>query len=93
MQKAGDLIEAYVRAGFVKIHLDASMHLAGDPGERTRPLADEIVARRAAPICAPGPRRPGSGTISRMTPGRRSTSSAPRCPYPEEPRPGTNGRK
>lgn len=47
MQKANDLIQAYVTAGYVKIHLDASMKLADDaPG----PLAVEVATRRAAQL-------------------------------------------
>lgn len=47
MQKACDLIRAYVAAGYVKVHLDASMKLADDaPG----PLAIEVAARRAAQL-------------------------------------------
>ena len=45
MQKAEQLVRACVLAGYTKIHLDASMHLAGDPGDRHKPLADEIVKR------------------------------------------------
>jgi len=45
MQKAEALVRAYVRAGFVKIHLDCSMPLAGDPPGA---LAIETSARRAA---------------------------------------------
>ncbi|WP_044362793.1 tagatose-bisphosphate aldolase subunit KbaZ [Vibrio fluvialis] len=44
MQNADELISAYVKAGFKKIHLDCSMSCAGDPV----PLSDEIVAARAA---------------------------------------------
>ena len=44
MAHADDLIEAYVAAGFTKIHLDCSMPCAGDP----TPLGDDIVAERAA---------------------------------------------
>ncbi|SEG57048.1 tagatose-bisphosphate aldolase subunit KbaZ [Vibrio hangzhouensis] len=44
MNKADALIEAYVAAGFKKIHLDCSMSCAGDPV----PLTDEVVAERAA---------------------------------------------
>jgi D-tagatose-1,6-bisphosphate aldolase subunit GatZ/KbaZ len=51
MQKAEDLVRACVLAGYTKIHLDASMHLAGDPGDRHQPLADDIVSRRAADLC------------------------------------------
>jgi D-tagatose-1,6-bisphosphate aldolase subunit GatZ/KbaZ len=48
MSKAEVLIEQYVLAGFRKIHLDCSMSCAGDPV----PLSDEIVAQRAARLCA-----------------------------------------
>ncbi|WP_028864986.1 tagatose-bisphosphate aldolase subunit KbaZ [Psychromonas aquimarina] len=44
MDKADDLIAAYVEAGFTKIHLDCSMSCADDPV----PLCDDIVAQRAA---------------------------------------------
>ncbi|WP_447882807.1 D-tagatose-bisphosphate aldolase, class II, non-catalytic subunit [Serratia fonticola] len=42
------LIDDYVRAGFRKIHLDCSMSCADDP----TPLGDEVVAQRAARLCA-----------------------------------------
>jgi D-tagatose-1,6-bisphosphate aldolase subunit GatZ/KbaZ len=42
------MVEAYVRAGFQKIHLDASMSCGDDP----HPLPGETVARRAAALCA-----------------------------------------
>ncbi|BAN26332.1 D-tagatose-bisphosphate aldolase, class II, non-catalytic subunit [Caballeronia insecticola] len=48
MQRADALIDAYVAAGFRKIHLDASMRCADDPPR----LSDEIVAERAARLCA-----------------------------------------
>src|ERR1700761_3766125 len=44
MAKAETMIAAYAKAGFAKIHLDASMSCAGDPDV----LPDEIVAKRAA---------------------------------------------
>jgi D-tagatose-1,6-bisphosphate aldolase subunit GatZ/KbaZ len=44
MRRAETLVEAYVAAGFTKIHLDCSMSLAGDPPR----LDDEVVAQRAA---------------------------------------------
>ena len=47
MQKSAKLIEAYVAAGFEKIHLDCSMACADD----TLPLADAIIAERAAQLC------------------------------------------
>ena len=52
MAKARELVRDCVRAGYSKIHLDASMHLAGDPVEKNKSLADEIVSARAAELCA-----------------------------------------
>jgi D-tagatose-1,6-bisphosphate aldolase subunit GatZ/KbaZ len=48
MLEAERTVQAYVRAGFQKIHLDASMACADDQG----PLTGETVARRAAALCA-----------------------------------------
>ncbi|HTX89666.1 MAG TPA: class II D-tagatose-bisphosphate aldolase, non-catalytic subunit [Anaerolineales bacterium] len=48
MQKAAGLVQAYVQAGFVKIHLDASMRLGGDDPDK--PLDVELVARRTAQL-------------------------------------------
>ncbi|WP_319448272.1 MULTISPECIES: D-tagatose-bisphosphate aldolase, class II, non-catalytic subunit [unclassified Mycobacterium] len=44
MENADVLIEAYVSAGYTKIHLDCSMSCADDPDV----LSDEVVASRAA---------------------------------------------
>ncbi|WP_192248629.1 D-tagatose-bisphosphate aldolase, class II, non-catalytic subunit [Mesorhizobium silamurunense] len=44
MGQAGAMVDAYVRAGFRKIHLDASMGCKGEPIA----LDDHIVAERAA---------------------------------------------
>ena len=44
MQKAEDLIRAYVAAGFTKIHIDTSMKVASDDPD-TR-LSDETIAKR-----------------------------------------------
>ena len=52
MAKARELVRDCVRAGYSKIHLDASMHLVGDPVERHKSLADEIVSARAADLCS-----------------------------------------
>ncbi len=52
MERALVLVEEYARAGYEKIHLDASMFLADDEGDRHKPLPDEIVAKRAAALCA-----------------------------------------
>jgi len=51
MNHAKVLVEEYVKAGFQKIHLDTSMFCADDPGDRKKPLSDEIVASRAAILC------------------------------------------
>ncbi len=44
------LIEEYVKAGYQKIHLDTSMFCVDDEGDRSKPLADEVVASRAAAL-------------------------------------------
>ena len=48
MARADVMIEEYVSAGFRKIHLDCSMACADDKP----PLNDEIIAARAARLCA-----------------------------------------
>ena len=50
MNKATVMIEDYVKAGYTKIHLDASMKCADD-GDSDLPLETEIVAERAAHLC------------------------------------------
>lgn len=51
MAHSEKLIQAYIGAGFKKIHLDTSMYCADDDGDRSKPLADHIVAERAARLC------------------------------------------
>jgi D-tagatose-1,6-bisphosphate aldolase subunit GatZ/KbaZ len=51
MEKARQLIRAYVSAGFCKIHLDTSMRCADDPGDPHDPPAPEIIAGRASELC------------------------------------------
>jgi D-tagatose-1,6-bisphosphate aldolase subunit GatZ/KbaZ len=51
MQKAQELVRQCVLAGYTKIHLDASMRLADDPGDPHQPLAAEIISDRAAEMC------------------------------------------
>jgi D-tagatose-1,6-bisphosphate aldolase subunit GatZ/KbaZ len=48
MANAREMVNLFVREGFCKIHLDASMACADDP----RPLPDQIIAERAADLCA-----------------------------------------
>ena len=47
MRKAMRMVQEYARAGFVKIHLDASMRCADDPGE----LDPQVAAARSAILC------------------------------------------
>lgn len=47
MERAVAMVAEYARAGFGKIHLDASMACADDPAC----LSDELVAERAATLC------------------------------------------
>ncbi len=46
MQKSAELVQAYIQAGYTKIHLDASMKLGDD--DPSRPLDVELAARRTA---------------------------------------------
>ncbi len=52
MRKAETQISEYVKAGFTKIHLDASMPLGGEKTKENGLLDAEIVAERAARLCA-----------------------------------------
>jgi D-tagatose-1,6-bisphosphate aldolase subunit GatZ/KbaZ len=51
MEKAEALVKSCVKAGYKKIHLDASMFCLDDAGDRTKPLSDEISAERTARLC------------------------------------------
>jgi D-tagatose-1,6-bisphosphate aldolase subunit GatZ/KbaZ len=57
MQHAETMIAEYVKAGFTKIHLDASMPCAGDSGQ----LSDEVVAQRAVRLCKAAEKARGTG--------------------------------
>lgn len=48
MSKAADLVQAYVRAGYTKIHLDASMPLLGE--DPAQPLPPPLAAQRTAQL-------------------------------------------
>jgi D-tagatose-1,6-bisphosphate aldolase subunit GatZ/KbaZ len=50
MERAREMVRQYVRSGFVKIHLDASMRLGDDP--TGRPPDEALVAERAAELAA-----------------------------------------
>ena len=49
MQKASEMVEDYVQAGYRKIHLDTSMHCGDD--DPTQPLHTKLIAERAATLC------------------------------------------
>ncbi len=49
MEHASEMIRQYVRAGYAKIHLDASMRCADDPAG---PLSDAVAADRTAELAA-----------------------------------------
>jgi len=51
MINAKDQIQAYISAGFSKIHLDASMPLEDDKCDNKTPLEAGLVANRAADLC------------------------------------------
>ena len=48
MDRAEQMVRQYAAAGYLKIHLDASMRCADDPPA----LSDDEVARRASRLCA-----------------------------------------
>jgi D-tagatose-1,6-bisphosphate aldolase subunit GatZ/KbaZ len=56
MREAVRMVESYARAGFRKIHLDASMACGDERG----PLSDEVIAARAAELCAAAEEASGS---------------------------------
>lgn len=64
MDLAEGVIEAYVAAGYTKIHLDCSMSCADDP----TPLGDAAVAQRAARLLAVAERTAArTGTPDRLS--------------------------
>jgi D-tagatose-1,6-bisphosphate aldolase subunit GatZ/KbaZ len=52
MAKARELVRGCVLAGYTKIHLDASMRCADDPGAASAPLDEQLVTARAVELCA-----------------------------------------
>ena len=59
MAKAADMVRDYVDAGFTKIHLDATMPCADDAS-----LSEEVMASRAAELCAVAERASRPGTLA-----------------------------
>ncbi len=65
MEKARELVRSCVLSGYTKLHLDASMRCADDPGGKETPLEERTVTRRTAALCkaaevAHASRAPGS---------------------------------
>jgi D-tagatose-1,6-bisphosphate aldolase subunit GatZ/KbaZ len=51
MAKARELVRCCVLEGYTKIHLDASMRCADDPGDHHTPLDERVVTERAVDLC------------------------------------------
>jgi D-tagatose-1,6-bisphosphate aldolase subunit GatZ/KbaZ len=51
MAKARDLVRDCVLAGYTKIHLDASMRCADDPGGLDAPLDERVAIERIVELC------------------------------------------
>jgi D-tagatose-1,6-bisphosphate aldolase subunit GatZ/KbaZ len=51
MARSKKLIEAYVKAGFQKIHIDTSMLCADDAADMEQNQRDELIAGRTAELC------------------------------------------
>jgi len=90
MEEACRLVEDCVRAGYTKIHLDASMPLGGEPPGALDP---EIAAERAARLCRAAERADAAGrllyVIGTEVPapgGESSTSGPPPVTRPEDAR-------
>ncbi|MFZ7128543.1 MAG: class II D-tagatose-bisphosphate aldolase non-catalytic subunit [Desulfobacterales bacterium] len=66
MDKAGGLVAAGVRAGMVKLHLDASFRCLGDPARPDGLLPADLAARRCASLA-----RQAEAAWRRFRPGPR----------------------
>jgi D-tagatose-1,6-bisphosphate aldolase subunit GatZ/KbaZ len=51
MEKASEMVSQYVLAGFSKIHIDTSMYLYDDFGDRRKPLDPQLIAERGVQLC------------------------------------------
>ena len=56
---ACEMVRLFVHEGYSKIHLDASMPCANDPGR----LPDAVIAERAAKLCATAEAAKGNGEL------------------------------
>jgi D-tagatose-1,6-bisphosphate aldolase subunit GatZ/KbaZ len=51
MAHAHELVRSCVLAGYAKIHLDASMRCADDPGDAATALDDDVIVERTVALC------------------------------------------
>ena len=51
MAHARELVRSCVLAGYAKIHLDASLRCADDPGDESAALGDELIVERTVDLC------------------------------------------
>jgi len=51
MARAHELVQSCVLAGYTKIHLDASMRCADDPGDESTALRDGVIVERTVDLC------------------------------------------
>lgn len=68
LPKAHELIRACVKAGYTKIHLDASMRCADDSGNSHLPLDIRIIAERAAQLCLTAEKSANERSLSHNKP-------------------------
>ena len=52
MTLAEEQVRAYIRAGFLKIHIDTSMALGGDKKDENSLINPELIAERTSKLCA-----------------------------------------
>ena len=51
MDKARELVRSCVQAGYTKVHLDASMRCADDPGDWNTPFDERVITERTISLC------------------------------------------
>ncbi len=90
MQIAADMVRVYVKAGYTKIHLDATMKLGDD--NPSRPLDVELATRRAAWLAKTAEACADPGAAPPLCLRHRSSHPCPwRCNSARGRRPGDGG--
>ena len=84
MARAAEMVRDYVRAGYAKVHLDASMRCADDP---LGPLADTVAAARTADLAAAA-----EAAAAERAPGAPAARLRDRDRGPAARRPGRRAR-